>query len=392
MSAVPERGVPAPARAATPRSGAVAVAPVSGRRELAAFLRLPWLVNAGDPHWVPPLLADQKKLLDRRRHPFHQHADAEYFLARRGGRVAGRIAAIVNHRHNAFHDERTGFFGFFESVDDDEVATALLATAGDWLRARGMERVLGPMNFSTNEECGLLIDGFETAPRIMMPHNPRYYARLLDAAGYGKAKDLLAYYLDELEPPRRLVDGAARIARHRGIVLRSLDMRRFQEELAVIKEIYNSAWERNWGFVPMTEAEVDFMARELRPVVKPELCVIAEVDGQPAGFALGLPDFNQALRHVNGRLFPFGLVKLLWHMRRIDGIRVLTLGLRPGYRSLGLGALLYLRLWTEGVRLGYRHGEASWILEDNWEMRRPLEHMGARIHRTYRIYEKPLDA
>ncbi len=376
----------------TLRGAAVTVRPVTSRAELDRFIRLPWRIYAGDPVWVPPLLGDLRTVLDRRKHPYHQHADVEYFLAWRGDEVVGRIAATVNHRHNEFHAEKTGFFGFFECIDDAGVARALLEAAEAWLRARGMERVLGPMSFSTNEESGLgmLVDGFDRPPVVMTAHSPRYYPALVEAAGYVKAKDLLAYWMDDPDPPERLVRGVARIQRQEQIHVRSLEMKDFAGEVARIKAIYNSAWERNWGFVPMTDAEFDYLARQLKPVVNPKLCALAEVRGEPVAFALALPDFNQALKHVNGRLFPFGIFKILWHQRKIHRIRVLTLGIVPGYRKKGIDAMLYLHIFREGVRAGFDQAECSWILEDNWDMRRGLERMGARVYKTYRIYEKTL--
>jgi hypothetical protein len=365
-------------------------------RDLRRFIRLAWRENERDPMWVPPLFGSVKKVLDRRKHPFHRHADVAYFLAERNGRAVGRIAAIVNHRHNEFHAERTGFFGLFESDDDREVARALLDSAAEWLRVRGMERVRGPFNFSTNDEIsspGVLIEGFDTPPTIMMSHNPPYYARLIEAAGFEKVKDLLAYWLEAegLEPPERLSRGAERLAKRAGVTVRSLDMKRFPAEVAAIKSVYNSAWSRNWGFVPMTDAEFDSMARELKPIVDPHLCLLVEAGGKPVGFSLALPDFNRALKKLpSGRLFPFGIFRLLWEKRRIDRARSITLGFTPGYQHLGLGALLYLRTWQVGLARGYPRGEASWILEDNFDMRHPLENMGARVYKRYRIYERAL--
>lgn len=372
---------------------AITVEPVAGRRDRRRFLMLPWRIYEDDPAWVPPLLTERKTLLDRRKHPFHEHADVEYFLARRDGDIVGRIAAIVNHRHNEFHDERTGFFGFFESVDDPAVASALLATAEDWVARRGMDRIRGPMNFSTNEECGLLVDGFDRPPTVMMTHARPYYGRLIESAGYEKGKDLLAYRIDDPDPPERLVRGVERIRRRQGLTLRPMDMRNFRDEVARVQEVYNTAWERNWGFVPMTDAEFRHMAKELKPVVNPELCLIAEnEEGEPVGFVLALPDFNMALKRINGRLLPFGLLKLLWHSRKIDALRVITLGLNPGYRRKGVDAMMYLEIFRRGTAEGFRTAECSWILEDNWDMRRALERMGARADKTYRIYDKPLRA
>ncbi len=366
------------------------ITPVRGRRELKQFLRLPWKIYEGDPLWVPPLLHDVSTLLDRERHPFHQHAEVEYFLARRGGAVVGRIAAVVNRLHNEFSGDRTGFFGFFECIDDQAVANALFEGAESWLAERGMEMSRGPMNFSTNEECGLLLEGAAEPPFVMMTYNPPYYARLIEGAGYEKARDLLAYILYTEEKPSRLAKGVRRVAERKGISIRPLDMKRFEQEVALLEEIYNAAWERNWGFVPMTPAEFGFMAKQLKPVVDPNYTLIAEVNGEPVGFGLALPDFNQALKHINGRLLPFGLLKLLWHKRNIDQVRIITLGIKPGYRRLGLDAMMYLRMFEQAAQDAIKRGECSWILEDNWDMRRALEKMGGTEYKAYRIYDKPL--
>jgi len=394
MRQAPAPGAAQPGAAARGVGGeaGLRVERVRGRRELGIFLKLPWRIYADDPVWVPPLLSDQRKALDPR-HPFHAHAEVACFLAWRGRQPVGRIAAIANHRYNEFHGDRTGFFGLFESVDDADVAAALLATAEEWLRARGLERALGPMNFSTNDELyspGVLVDGFERPPSIMMAHTPPYYAALLERAGYGGAKDLVAYWLAGERPPERLLRGIARLQRSEGVVVRSLDLRRFDEEVRAIQDVYHSAWERNWGFVPMTDAEFDHLAKSFRPVVEPRLCVIAEVDGRAVGFALTLPDYHQVLKRLNGRLLPFGLIKFLWYRRTIDAARVLTLGLRPEYRRRGLDAMMIVRIWEQAVQLGYAQGECSWILEDNWDMRRGIERVGGQVYKTYRVYEKAL--
>lgn len=373
---------------------AVRVRELAPGESLRPFIDLAWTINARDPHWVPPLRRTIEAVLDRGTHPYHRHAEVAYFLAERGGVPVGRIAASVNRLHNEYHGEQAGFFGFFEAIDDAEVASALVAAAAGWLRARGMRRLRGPMNFSTNEEGaspGVLVAGHETPPRVMMAHNPPYYGALLEAAGLAKEKDLLAYWLDDPRPPERLVKAAERAAERDGVVLRALRLRRLREEVGIIREIYNSAWSRNWGFVPMTDAEFAYIARDLKPVVDPELCLIAEVHGQPVGFSLALPDLNRALRHLpDGRLLPFGFLKLLWHRRKIDSLRVLTLGLRPEHQNQGLATLFFLRTFQVGVARGYRAGEASWILEDNLEMRSPLEKLGAQAYKTYRVYAMEL--
>jgi GNAT superfamily N-acetyltransferase len=372
----------------------MAVTEVRRRRDVRRFIDVAWRINERDPMWVPPLRSAVRKLLDRRGHPFHEHADVAFFLAERDGRPVGRVAAVVNHRHNEFHEERTGFFGLFECEDRADTARALLDTAADWLRERGMERVRGPMNLSTNDELsspGVLVSGFDTPPMVMMSHNPPYYESLVESAGFLPVRDLVAYWMEGLQAPERFARVSERLARREGASVRSLDITRFDDEVDAIKGIYNSAWARNWGFVPMTDAEFDHMARELKPVVDPHLCMIVEVRGEPVGFSLALPDLNQALVRVrDGRLFPFGLIRLLLARRHIRHMRVLTLGFKPGYQNLGLGGLLYLRTWQTGVDRGYRGGEASWILEDNEEMRKPVESIGARLYRRYRVFEKPL--
>lgn len=366
---------------------------VRGRADLDRFIKLPYRIYRDDPNWVAPLLFDVRRLLDRARHPFHRHADVEYFLAVRDGEVVGRVAAIVNHAHNEFYNDRLGFFGLFECVDDIEVARALLATAESWLRERGMDAVRGPMNLSTNEELsspGILIDGFDTPPMVLMTHSPSYYPRLLEAAGYAKSQDLLAYWVDGRKKPEHLVNGLERLKGRHNVTIRTLNKKRLKEEVERIKDIYNSAWERNWGFVPMTDAELDHMARSLAPVVDPRLCAFAEIDGEPVGFLLELPDFNRALKPLKGRLFPFGLFRFLWNKRKINTSRVITLGVRPEYRQRGIDAMLIMHVLTVGVDAGYVEGECSWILESNWQMRRGLERVGGRVYKTYRVYDKPL--
>ena len=371
----------------------VQVVPVRRRSALRAFLRLPERLYRHEPAWVPPLLFDLKAQLNPNTHPFHQHAAVEYFLALRAGQVVGRIAAIANHRYVSFHKRSVGFFGFFESVDDPAVAAALLNVAERWLAERGMSHIQGPMNFSTNEMCGLLVDGFEHPPMLMMPYNLAYYAALIEAAGYHQAKDLLAYLIDvraDATPPARLVRGVERLQRTQQVTIRPIDRRRFETEIRELFDIYQQAWQHNWGFVPLTEAELAHFVKQVRWIADPRLCLIAEVEGQAVGFALALPDYNQVLRRTNGRLLPWGWLKLVWHRRSVNAARILLLGLKPGVRLRGLDAMLYLKFWHEAPKNGYPYVECSWILEDNWPMIRGLERMGAVRYKTYRVYEKAL--
>lgn len=367
------------------------VVPVRERWSRARFIGLPWEIYADDEAWVPPLRSDVRKLMDPA-HPFQQHAETEFFLAvDEAGDAVGRIAAVVNALYNEFHESRTGFIGLFESIDDTAVATALLDRAGEWLRERGMTEAMGPFNLSTNDELyspGILLDSFDKPPVLLMAHNPPYYRRLFEDAGWEKRKDLLSYWLEEESaPPERLVRGMERLAdRVDGLVVRQLRMDELDQEVERIKEVYNAAWERNWGFTPLTEAEIAHLASDLKPIVDTRYALIAEVHGEPVGFALALPDYNQALRHVNGRLFPFGILKLLWYRRKIDRVRVLTLGLKPRYLRKGIDALFYLKIFQNGLAAGMHRAEAAWILEDNWGMRRGLERMGGYVYKTYRVY------
>lgn len=371
----------------------VEVRPVETRAERRAFLRFPWRIYPGRyPAWVPPLLSEERKRIDPRKNPFFGHGAVELFLAYKGGRLAGRIAAIENKLHNDFHADRVGFFGMFESENDAEVASALLDQAAGWVKDCGLDRLRGPTNFSTNDECGVLVDNFEDPPYVMMPYNPPYYEELLTRWGLEKVKDLLAYEGRAEKFKRERFAGLEDLIRQSGldIRVRSVRMDRFDEEVALVRDLYNSAWERNWGFVPMTDAEVGYMAAQLKPVIDPDLALIGEINGQPAGFALALPDVNQAIRRVNGRLLPFGLFKFLWYKRRVKGIRIITLGLKEEFRRTGLAPFFYVEIFKRATRKGHNVGESSWILEDNHIMRGAADKMGFRLYKTYRLYERAL--
>lgn len=308
-----------------------------------------------------------------------------------GREPVGRIAACVNHRHNEFHEEKTGFFGFFECVHDPALARVLIDAAAGWGRERGQTRLRGPMNYSTNETCGLLVDGFDGPPRLLMTYNPPGYAALLEACGLSKGKDLLAYWLTDANGlPERIARIADRVMKREGFALRRIDVRSYAEEVEVLLDIYNRSWSRNWGFVPMTPEEFRYMAAEMRPILDPDLLLVAEVNGRPVGFVLELPDFNEALIAARGSLFPFGLLKLLWRSRSIRYVRVITLGVVPEYRSRGLDAVLYTEIWRRGTAKGYHEGELSWILEDNVMMNRGAVELGGRVYRKYRVYEMGL--
>ncbi|MDH3297258.1 MAG: N-acetyltransferase [Gemmatimonadota bacterium] len=364
------------------------------KRTFKDFLRLPYRIYAGDPNWVAPLLRDVKTMFDRDAHPFHLHSEVEPFVAYRDGRAVGRIVAIHNRNHVAFHEEPVGFFGFFECEDRQETADALFERVAEWLRERGLETMRGPASFSTNEEAGLLIEGFDMPPAVMMPYNPARYVRLVETAGFREAKTMLALNLVLPEgAPDYLRNREEWLRKRLNITLRPINMARFEAELGLVREIYNKAWEKNWGFVPMTEAEIGHMAKELKPVLRrdPEQVILAEdLDGSPVGFALWLKDYNRALIHARGRLFPTGLLKILWHSRKIDMARVLTLGLVPEYRGKGIDSLFYMACFRFANQKGVFGGEFGWVLEDNLPMVKPLQRLGSTIHKRYRLYDRPL--
>ncbi len=341
--------------------------------------------------WVPPLRRDVTALLSRSRNPFFDHGEAEYFLALRSGTVVGRIAAIVNRLHNETHNDRTGFFGFFETERDPAVALALTEAASAWVRERGMTTLRGPASFSVNDECGLLVDGFDTPPTIMMAHNPPWYESLLLGAGFAAVKNLLVFQGDHRDGvPERLTRAIELIKRRQGITVRPLDMKRFSQEVETIKSLYNRAWERNWGFVPMTDREIDHAAAQFRSIVIPELAPIVEVDGRPIAFGLALPDVNVPLRsNRSGRLLP-ALPRLLWSLRRGGNprLRILLLGITPEYRGKGIDAVLYYHLWKDSTDVGFFWGEAGWILEDNPAIRAGMEKIGFSVYKTYRLYDR----
>jgi GNAT superfamily N-acetyltransferase len=369
----------------------VEVVAVDSKKALKQFVELPFSLHRDDPHWVPPLRIAVKELLDRKKHPFYLDAEAEFFLARRGENVVGRVAAIVDKAHNRFHGENAGFFGFFECVNDPVVAGALLSQARQWVSGRGAQFLRGPVNPSTNYECALLVDGFDSDPMVMMTYNPPYYPALMDQAGLRKAKDLFAYSHDarNIDSPK-INRIAERVVRNSGVSIRPINMKDFEAEVARVWEVYGAstgAWAHNWGFVPMSQAEFAAMGKEMKMIVKPELVLIGEVAGKVVGFALALPDVNQALKHARGNLLPTGLLKILYYQRLITSVRVLALGVVEEYRASGLAAGFYATLVRNARKLGYEACEMSWVLEDNVLMNRSLEVMGAKRYKTYRIYE-----
>ncbi len=374
----------------------ITVKPVRSKKELKQFIRLPWQLYKDDAAWVPPLLSEEKKRLDKKNNPFFEHADAEYFLAQHQGKVVGRISAQVDHLHNETHQEKSGFFGFFECINDEAVSKALLNTAASWLRSRGMKIIRGPYSFSINEMSGLLVNGYEHPPSVMMGHNPNYYEPLVASWGLQKVMDFFCWAYDStVEIPEAALQIAEMVRAHPGLVVREVHPKHIQRDVALIFDVFNSAWQNNWGFVPLTQSELAAVVKDFKLILEPKLALIAEVDGQPAAIALALPNVNSAIADLNGRLFPFGFLKLLYRLKRkkIKTARLMLLGVKKEFRGDilgGLSVLLYTEMHRRSQLLGHIGGELSWTLEDNEKINVGIQMMGGQCYKTYRVYEKTL--
>jgi len=363
---------------------------VESNKDLLNFIKLPWKIYKDDPNWVPPLIMDRKNLLNKKTNPFFQHAEMDMFLAYKNNEIVGRIAAITNENHNKFHEDNVGFFGFYESIEDDQVSNQLFDTVKSWLKERGKEGMLGPMNPSTNDEAGLLIDGFDIPPVIMMCHNPKYYINQFEQYGLTKAKDLYAWYLDVIknEIPEKLRRLAKITTSRYGITLRNLKLKNLKEELKLVREVYNDAWTRNWGFVPFTPDEIEHVANDLKQIANEELLLIAEKDGRPIGFSVTIPNINEILIKIkNGKLLPSGIFKLLTGMKKLQTVRVVILGVIKEFQHAGLGSVFYLETIERVKKLGMIGGEMSWILEDNIPMNKAIEMLGSELYKKYRIFQ-----
>jgi hypothetical protein len=366
---------------------------VKNRKQLKDYIKLSWKINNADPHWIPPLLMDRLKILDKNKNPFFKHADAEYFLAYKNSELVGRIAAITNQMHNDFQQDNAGFFGFLEAINDPDVFKALLDTAEQWLKTKGKDFMMGPMNPSTNDEIGFLIDGFDSPPFFMMTHNPSYYNDVMKTLSIDKVKDVYAYYIhkDFIKISDKLKHVSKATKEKLGVEMRSINLQDFNNELDRIRYVYNNAWAKNWGFVPMTPEEFDFVADDFKKIIDPNLVLIAEIKGKPIGFSLALPDYNQIFAKIpNGKLFPTGWIKFLTGKRGIDKLRVITLGVIQELQHAGIGGLFYMETFERGVKSGYQSAEMSWILEDNELMVRAANLLGGKPYKTYRIYGKSI--
>lgn len=373
----------------------IKISQVRSRADRNAFIRFPWRIYRNDPAWVPPLIIERKTFLDRKRHPFYLHGDAALFLAKRNGEVVGRIMASHDPNYNAEHHSNVGCFGLFDCLDDQDVAARLFEAAAGWVRQKGGQEIMGPIDYSTNYVCGLLIDGFQYPPTILTAHNPSYYADLIEKAGFSKAKDWYAWWFaDPAKAAMRLQRIARRFQEREQITIRPGNLKNIADESRRLRQIYNRAWQQNWGFVPFTEAEFEFMQKEMRPLLVPEFVWLAEAGGEPAGFVLCLPDINVVLQKIDGRLtrfgLPIGLIKLLYYKSRIKRARLVALGVIEEYRRAGVAETLVLRVIEETMIKRGITGELSMTLEDNFMVNRFIEAIGAQRYKTYRIYRRSL--
>lgn len=362
------------------------------RTDIIRFLKVPFGIYRNDPNWVAPLFHDAQKVLSRR-NPLFEHAEVQLWVATRNGTDVGRIAALIDSHYIEFQRDQAAFFGLFECVNDLEISSALFSAAFEWVRARNMKRIIGPMNLTTNDECGLLVNGFDSPPTFMMPYNPSYYAELVHRAGFTKAKDLVAYIVDLSETPVERLSRVAQKARERNpdLTARPVTRKTLERDIDLIMDVYNSAWEKNWGFVPMTKAEIYFMADRLKPLLVEGLVWIVESATEPVAFLLGIPDFNQAIKPLQGRLLTprvFNLLPNLLGLNLPKLCRVVTLGVKEGYRNRGLESLMLAEGLKVGFKIGFTAAEASWVLEDNIKMRRVIEAFNGRPYKTYRIYKR----
>jgi hypothetical protein len=374
---------------------AVNILTVTTSKHKKQFIDFEWTVNKDTSNWISPLRKERFKVLDTKKNPFYSHSEIQLFLAYKDGKIAGRIAAITNQNYNDFQKDNAGFFGFFDCFNDQEVANTLLQTAADWLKEKGKDLMYGPMNPSTNDEVGILIDGFDTPPYMMMTHNAAYYPKLAEGFGLTKAKDLYAWFVTADDAIKNISDKMRRVSekilKKYNITIRNLVIKNLKEEIKLIKDIYNNAWSRNWGFVPFTDDEINVLAKDLAQIADEDLLLLAEKESNPIAFSLTLPNINEVLKNIpNGRLFPTGIFKLLFGIKKIKYARVLVLGVKKEFQFLGLGSIFYIETIMRARQKGYLGGEMSWILEDNYTMNKPIEDVGAKKYKTYRIYQYPL--
>ncbi len=361
---------------------------VESAKERREFLEYPYRLYRDHAYWVPPLRIQQKKLIDTAKNPFFRNAEIALFLGYSNGEVAGRIAAIIDHRYNEFHGTKTGFFGFFECSDHQDLASLLIKAASDWLRERGMVSLLGPTNPGMMDTIGVLVEGFDSIPAIMMPYNDPAYDRLLMGAGLQKEMDLYSFIVNAETVDIDRVNRAKQIVftRNPGLNVRQIRLKRIFDEVDIIRDIFNKAWQKNWGFIPLTKEEFNELAKDLKSIIDPELAYIAEIDGQPVAFTVPLPDYNQIFHKMNGNLLPFGIFKVLFGKKKMTNIRTTLMGVLPEFQGRGIDAVLHQQEIENGLKKGYFSSELGWVLENNVEMIRVAEKIGSHSRKVYRMY------
>ncbi len=372
----------------------VVVSEVKTNSELNKFIEYPNKLYKDDPNYVAPLISERKEFFDQKKNPFYRTANVKLFLARKKGKIVGRIATCINFNHNEYHSEKCGSFGFFDCPDDYEVASTLLKVAMITLKKEGMEKMRGPLNFSTNHECGFLVEGFDGPPVIMLTYNQPYLPKLAERFGLKKGMDLIALKIFAGYQVAERIDRVVNKLKERTkIKLRTMDMSDFDNEIIKIREVYNAAWQFNWGFVPLESDEFEYIAKNMKQIIDPKMVFIAEYEGKPVAFSLAIPDINQALIYLKGKLFPFGLLKLFWHTKiknKVDRVRLITFGVLPEFQKKGIDSMLYIASYNQAKKDGLKEAELSWILETNDLMRRGAIQMGAKEYRKYRIVEMPI--
>lgn len=374
----------------------IIVKPVNNKKDLKKFIMFPFQLYKDDKNWVPPLIMEQKKFFDPQKNPYYEHSEVQLFIALKDEKIVGRISAQTNTQHNKFHDDKVGFFGFFESIDDQEVADALFTAAYNWLQKKGMDTMRGPMNFSTNHECGLLVDGFDSPPYILMNHNPSYYQKLYEGSGLAKEMDLLAYLIPKKPTPDRLKRVTEKLQKRGRFTVKELSSKNKKElrkDLQTVFTVYSKAWEKNWGFVPATKKEFDHEIDNVIDIMRPEFFYLAYVEDEPAGFYVALPDFNQILIKMKGRLFPFGIFHFLFGKNKITAMRVVTMGVIKKFQNRGIDTVFYTKnfiMANEHKKMNIEKAEMSWILETNTMMNRIATNLGGWVHKTYRIWDKKI--
>lgn len=359
------------------------------------FIEFPYNLYRNDKNWVEPLRFDVKNNLNEKKNPFYKHSKIKMWIAKKDGEIAGRIAGIINENHNKFHNDKVGFFGFFECINDINISRQLFDKASEFAKENGMNVLRGPVSPSTNDECGLLIDGFNAPPVMLMTYNPEYYIHLIEDYGFEKAKDLLALWINkDVVNNKELMNKLNRISdmilKKENLTIRKVNMKDFKNEVQKVREVYNNAWENNWGFVPMTEEEFNFIAGNLKLAVDPDYVEFAEINGTPVGFSLAIPDINQAIKGLNGKLFPFGIFRFLANKKKINQLRVIIMGVKKEYHKKGIDAIFYRDIIQASIKKKLKGAEISWVLEDNLAMKQTAEKLGAKVYKTYRIYDKKI--